>query len=696
MRLFAALVLALAAVPMAAKDALRGEICLAGVPCRDFVCGQSVEASAEPRSYTFTASGGSRHDFGVLESGATHLACDANAFIRLRIEAPVFPRGGAVRLAITTPDKKQSWSLQVREQELKGPIQLYGPAGSYDVRLDSDGYLVTQKTITLGNSPNPVNAKLEPLPTLAGRVIDRATGAPVAGSLILAQAKAGRAVSGSTGQFALALDPNDWPKTLTVSAGGYSDLILPVPPARSSGMLGDVTISRGGTIAVQLQPSKSVSVSGLELYRVVNGGRTLGPMVQTRRLEHGAEPRTEKFENVEPGDYLVEALGGVESERLAEPVVVAAAEESRLTLEIVPFRLRIQTRSHGDVLPKAHVSLRNRDVFWKCAIATDDDGNADLTLWQAGRFNATVENAGSTPYLDRRNIERNDDTEWIIDIPALEVRGVVIDSTTGRPVPDAGVALTVESTRGFQLAVHTQANSDGAFRFAPVSYGEHTLKAAAHGYPVTQMTYTFQEPETSHDVTVKLEPAPPIHLSVADTRGTPVSGARALQFNGLNRSGLGVTDSAGGVDVLVPAGETRDVFVVPRDGSFTMVRLVAGRKEIPVVIPDGTSRLVLRMETADGKPIPSVAVVVRYNGIVIPYEVIVALMSRQAMQLGSDAQGRIVLDRMPVGVYEFWPVGSAAELREVAAGAGPSAPVRIAAAPGENVSVMTFQPVATP
>ena len=47
---------------------------------------------------------------------------------------------------------------------------------------------------------------------------------------------------------------------------------------------------------------------------------------------------------------------------------------------------------------------------------------------------------------------------------------------------------------------------------------------------------------------------------------------------------------------------------------------------------------------------------------------------------------------MPAGRYEFWPAGSQGELQALAAGAGPAAPVRMNAAPGENIATLTFAP----
>jgi 5-hydroxyisourate hydrolase-like protein (transthyretin family) len=696
MRVVAAFSIAvLIALPSAAAEVVRGKLCVTGTPCAESLCSQSIDPNPEPRTFTFTRSGTNRYDFGVLDAGATRISCDEKGSIELLLEVPALPRGGIVRLAISTPDAQKSWTLQFSERQPESRIHLSGPPGKFDIRLQSDGYVAWQKTIDLATTTTLITAKLQPFPALTGRVVDRATGTPVAGALITTNGRSGRAIATASGQFALALDPNEWPKTLRISAGGYAEMLLPAPAARSAAALGDVAVSRGGTIAVQLRQPKPGTVVALELHRVVDEGRRLGPLVRTLRLDKGSELQTPKFDNVERGDYLVVAVGLEEWEKLGEPVTVVPAEESRLPISVVPFRLRVETRLKGEPIPKAHVALRNRDMFWTAGIKTDEAGVAVVTLWQGGRFNATVDSPG-TPYLERRVIERNEDTEWVIEIPAREVTGIVIDGATGKPVRNAGVSLDMHSPEGFQLSVSTKADADGRFRFAPVAYGEHTLKAAARGYPVTEMTYSFPESEARQSVTVKLEAAPPIRLLVNDSRGNPIIGARVLQFTGLTRRNMGVTDSDGSVEVLIPPGEMRDIFVVPRDGSLAFTHLAPTVRETTITVPDAVSRLVLRAVEEDDVPIPNVAVVMRYNGAVLPYEVMVALTTRQGTKAASNDQGQIVLDHMPAGVYEFWPVGSTEELLELAAGVGPSAPVKIAAAPGENVAVMTFEPVAKP
>jgi hypothetical protein len=73
----------------------------------------------------------------------------------------------------------------------------------------------------------------------------------------------------------------------------------------------------------------------------------------------------------------------------------------------------------------------------------------------------------------------------------------------------------------------------------------------------------------------------------------------------------------------------------------------------------------------------------------IPFEVMQAFSGRGSRTL-SDGQGRIVLEHMPVGLYEIWPIASPSDLTALQAGRAPALSMRVTA--GENVTVMTFSP----
>jgi hypothetical protein len=150
---------------------------------------------------------------------------------------------------------------------------------------------------------------------------------------------------------------------------------------------------------------------------------------------------------------------------------------------------------------------------------------------------------------------------------------------------------------------------------------------------------------------------------------------------------LGLTDSTGTIPLFVPESQTRDIFVVPRDGSLGIIRISAGSDDTTLRLGAGNSRIILRAETQTHQPLARVTMIVRYNGSLLPNEVMESLAGRGSTT-ASDLQGRMTLEHMPAGLYEFWPVTSAADVAAARTGRPPA--VTIVASPGENLAVMTF------
>jgi hypothetical protein len=119
------------------------------------------------------------------------------------------------------------------------------------------------------------------------------------------------------------------------------------------------------------------------------------------------------------------------------------------------------------------------------------------------------------------------------------------------------------------------------------------------------------------------------------------------------------------------------VFIVPGSGSFAVAHVQSGQSDLRLTVPDGSSRIVIRTESDTHDAIERMVVDVRYGGVLLPFEVMAAFAGRGS-RTSSGSDGRIVLDRMPSGIYEFRPLAKAA------------VPVRMTATPGENVAVMTF------
>lgn len=195
------------------------------------------------------------------------------------------------------------------------------------------------------------------------------------------------------------------------------------------------------------------------------------------------------------------------------------------------------------------------------------------------------------------------------------------------------------------------------------------------------MTYSFAEQDESRTVVVALQRTPATQLSIVDPRGRPLAGVDVFVFRGSTQVMRNRTTATGHVPVFVPKDETRDVFAVPRDGSLAVMRIASGQPETTMIVRDAVSSIVVRAETAKREPIANVGIDVRFDGFLLPLEVMEALTGRGS-RTTSDANGRMVLDHLPAGVYEL-----RAASRE---GAGEWA--KVVAMPGENTAVLTLAP----
>lgn len=671
-----------------------GRLCIAESECRDYSCGEAVEAKPHARPFTLSSPDGNAVYFGTVKPGETKIACSGYTTVELRISGRNIRRRSTVRVAFAQ-DAGGAWETQRNEERLPSRVLVHVRPGRYQISIEAEHFIQFSKRIDVAEGGAKVTADLQALPRLIGTVIDRKTRGAIAGALISTDVNT-EAISDAEGRFALEAEPEQWPKTITVSAGGYAGTEILVPAARVSASFDQIALSRGGTIAVELEQTEPGQVVALDLQRTSNNGRTPGATIRTLAVPESERQGLVKIDGVEPGEYIVLARGAKEWERFGEPVTLSDQNEVRLSLRIAPFRLRIRTITDGEPLRNARVSLMHRETHWKVKLTTDEAGEANLILWQEGRFNAMVSAAGLTSFMERKTITDGEDTEWIFEVPRRSIRGTVVDARTGAPIAGAAVILNMLSVDRYRLVVKTKTGTGGTFEFSPVAHGQHTLKAAAAKYPPSELKYTFLEPEQSRDVTLQLYPGSTVQLTVSDPRGTPLAGAMVLDFLGLTRGGRGFTDPNGVARIMMGEGEIRDVYVIPRDGSLGFVRVKSGTEQASVRIADGVSRIVLRTESEARVAIPNISVVIRHEGRVLPIEVIEALRTVQGARVKSDSEGRIVLNHMPAGLYEFWPVGSAAELRAVAAGAGPHAAVKLAAAPGENLAVMTFAAVEKP
>jgi hypothetical protein len=443
-----------------------------------------------------------------------------------------------------------------------------------------------------------------------------------------------------------------------------------------------------GKVTAVVHQDEVGRVTALELRESTSGGRRIGHVVARTDVDRSSTVIKTTFTGIAPGEYVFIARGTSASEQLIEPVQVVAGAESKLSVQVQPIVATIVVRDGGEPLTNARLRVDGRDLEWSAKLTTDGRGKAELMTWQSGRARVTVAAPPriSAPYSETFELEGTK-AEWTIEIPRREIKGVVIDAGTGVPVKNAAVVLAVRAQE-WTFSAQTKTDASGRYRFYPAAYGEHTVKAAARGYPPGEVSYSFAAPDESREVTLALEAAEMIQVKVLNSGGRPIAEADLLHFRGFSQQGVSSTDASGSAVVPISAREPRDVYVVPRAGSFGFAQFASRESVKPIRISDGDARIVLRMRSAAGAPVANVAFVMRYNGRTVPADVVRAMARVQGVAIMSDKEGRLVLEKMPLGFYEFWPVDSPTALHVIAT--SPDAPVRFMAMRGENTAELTF------
>lgn len=539
----------------------------------------------------------------------------------------------------------------------------------YDVVVSAPHFSSGREHLTLAPGPFEQVAELRPLRTIQGNVVDRVTGRGIAGATIESDTDV-ETVAARDGAFELDLDPAEWAKEIVIRASGYGTRTIELPKARASVSLDPIPLDRGATVVAHIHQTRPGQVVAAELIELKARGKAPQRVVGELQIAPSdAIDRTIAFENVAPGQYVVMAKGAQASQRAGERVFVEDGDPPAVRIQVTPFRLRLRP------MLASRVTLRNHDVFSEASI--DVDGEAEVECWQGGRLSAQVQSRDHVPFRARKTIVDPVDTTWDLEMPKLELTGKVVDAESGAAIPRAAVSLEMVSPEHYELTVTTHADEQGVFRFTPVFAGRHTIKAGTVGYPVAETVLTYGEDDERRDVTIAMTKAPMTTLEVKDARGAAIAGADVFVFRGGVSVDFGRTDPSGRWPVFIPNGEDRVVFIVPRDGSLAIGRVRSGIANVTMTVPDGTSRIVIRAESESHEPIASMMVDVRYDGVLLPVEVLQAFAGRGS-RTHSGADGRIILNQMPAGAYELTPVAAAAT------------PLRLTATPGENVGVMTF------
>ncbi|HEX8151723.1 MAG TPA: carboxypeptidase-like regulatory domain-containing protein [Thermoanaerobaculia bacterium] len=440
-------------------------------------------------------------------------------------------------------------------------------------------------------------------------------------------------------------------------------------------------------------------VSAATLHVKVDRGEYRGPLevaVGTREssdelphwLAHkslGASESETLFGDLPAGIVIVQIRGTAPLHRAAAQTRVDAGELRTLELPIRATLVRGRVTVAGKPLVRGRVELGRKDDLWEATLITRDDGTFEEPLWQQGEFKVQVRGGGLGAVVPGETSLRGADTiDWHFDIPDRTVRGRVTGSD-GKPLRDAVVwlqSITDESRR----LLRARTAGDGSYEIRGVAAGRHTLGVIAPAFlrPDSRELEVAQQDDQRVDVT--LQPGIVRGIDVVSANGVADKATIVVATGAVIRA-TAQTDAHGHATLPTPADSASTLYVFPADGSLAVRRIEPKSDALRIEVPAGEASIDVATLTTDGQPVSEISLLMRYDGEIVPPEV----LRFAKRNLVSDARGQIALRDVPPGTYEFWPYRSEQEANAlIAAATAEKAPVVIEATAGSSRTTLRF------
>lgn len=409
-----------------------------------------------------------------------------------------------------------------------------------------------------------------------------------------------------------------------------------------------------------------------------------------RRL--GAGEREATFDGVPAGIAVVLVRGAGPLERHAAQLRVAAEANERVDVTIAPVALRGRLTMDGAPVGGAIVDLERTDDLWDGSVTADERGAFATRLWQQGSFRAYVRGAGLRSTVPATvTFAGTKAIDWSFEVPPRTIRGRVVDES-GTPVADAAVVLMQTSDTARQKRRMNSA-ADGTFEFRGVLRGTHALRVVTSPLLHSPAVPVEIGERDVKSVTIALQAGVPREAAIVDADGVPIANARVLCATGADVRALATTDASGRATLATPKDESSVLFAFPPGGSLAVRRVGPGDDTaLRIVVPRGDASLEVTALATDGAALPGLHFLVRFDGELVPPEVIRASRREDLVLDTGDEGRRVTLQRIPPGHYELWPYRDDEEARAmIASSVAAKAAVSLDVTPGTNRVTLRFR-----
>jgi hypothetical protein len=647
-------------------------------------CGTSTSVAPSPAERRVVWLTKDALALGRLAAGAREAVRPEQAGeLTLDIRVPAARRVPEIAVRIASGnDEGWRWIWRARDVARRQTLQL--PEGRYTLDLSAAGFRPIREEVEISKKAR-LSLALQALPTISGTV-ELPDGHPAAGVMVSAGERVQR-MTDLSGRFSAAIE-DGWPETISLRAEGFATKTIEVPKAEADVDLGSIKLVRGGSVAITIDAGRELRCELLRGERVI---RTALKKTSATRVT---------LEGLEPGSYQLRLRGAEPLQVFALRVKVEAERVAEVPLTITPRPLTLTTYLGNEKLPDATVWFRSADGGWESSVKTDPDARAVTEIWQPGRFLLSAETAAvARLYADFVTIEDVAEPDVTFRLPDRKVHGVVVDAGSGSPVPHAEISLETARPGPEKIGstMRTSTDDRGRFVYRVVAAGHQKVSVDADGFLRSEpVEFDLQDADADADreISIPLKRGVERRIVVLDGDDVPIGNAVVAETAAGRFLGIRTTDFSGRLAYQLGDRDERTLFIVPPNGSFAVVRLRgSGEPEAAVqrvVVPSPLATLDVTTRTRAGSVVANIWFLLRYNGEIVPLEVMQILDRVQGLKFFTGATGNRRLSNMPLGTYELWPAFGGADAKAILANAGSAAAVRLELTRGENSAVLTF------
>jgi hypothetical protein len=527
-------------------------------------------------------------------------------------------------------------------------------------------------------------------PAIRGRVRGP-DGKPLAGVTVTAEAQ--RTVSDAGGRYALEIDAG-WPSEVVFAKPRYGTKRIAVAPVQASRTMPDVALARAAKLVVRVGRGKDPDRidEPIDVQLGIRRPDAATNWIETRRL--APEDSEATFDDLDTGTYALLLAGPQPLERRMVPLGLAADQHRTMTLALKPTLVRGKLTVRGAPAAGATVMFVQPGAWWHSTATADAAGVVESRTWDRGEYEFYVTRAADrSPFPVSVSLRDQPLTTFSIDIPDRVLRGRVVDE--GQPV--AGANVVVQSTLIGDVEPprrRTFSAADGTFAFDGMSDGPFELRIQATGHlRPDPLRLTIAADDPLHDADVVLPRGRRIDVLALGDHQAPLADASIVCAEANRVRAVARTDANGRAALVTPAGGASTIYVFPANGSLAVRHLERDSAEaiIRIAVPPPAAALEINTLTTLGAPVPEVALLMRYNGEVVPPAVAEELLKRQGNHLETDADGTTRLANIPTGTYEFWPYRTAEEVEAILVSSiAADAPITVNVLTGENKATVRF------